>query len=66
MLQNIEALGVIFLGMLLLLPVMFAGNYRKYHGHWPDRNRWLFFIKVTIAILVLSGAFGWILGKYNK
>jgi hypothetical protein len=66
MLQNIEAFGVIFLGMLLLLPVLFAGNYRKYHGHWPDRKRWLFFIKVTLAILVLSSAFGWILGKYNK
>jgi hypothetical protein len=33
MLQNIEALGIIYLGMLVVLPVMFAGNYRKYHGH---------------------------------
>jgi len=36
MLQNIEALGIIYLGGLLLVPIMFAAKYRQYHGHWPD------------------------------
>jgi preprotein translocase subunit Sss1 len=66
MLQNVEALGIIFLGMLIVVPVMFAGNYRRYHGHWPNRDRWLFFIKITLAILVVSGVVGWIIGKYTK
>ena len=66
MLQNVVALGIIFLGMLIVVPVMFAGNYRRYHGHWPNRDRWLLFIKITLAILVVSGVIGWIIGKYTK
>jgi hypothetical protein len=66
MLQDIEALGIIYLGMLVLVPVMFAGKYRRYHGHWPDRRRWLFFFILTLIIEIVAGPIGWILGKYKK
>jgi hypothetical protein len=66
MLQTIEVLGPIYLGMLLLLPVLFAGQYRKYHGRWPERKRWIFFFVLTLAIELVAGPIGWILGKYKK
>lgn len=66
MLQNIEALSLIYLGMLVLVPVMFAAKYRRYHSRWPDRNRWLFFIKLTLVLEVIGGTVGWIIGKIYK
>jgi hypothetical protein len=66
MLQNIEALGIIYLDMLVLVPMMFASNFRRYHGDWPDRKRWFFFFEITLAIELVCGPIGWILGKYKK
>ena len=66
MLQNVEALGLIYLGMLVLVPVMFAAKYCNYHSHWPDRNRWFFFIKLAMALEVIGGAVGWIIGRHSK
>ena len=66
MLQNVEALGLIYFGMLVLLPVMFAAKYRSYHSHWPDRNKWLFFVKLTLILEVVGGTVGWIIGKHSK
>ena len=62
-LQDVEVLGPLFLGVLVVGTALMANRYRVSHGSWPNKKTLFLFIKILLLLEAVGGVAGWLIGK---
>ena len=61
--QTVVNVALIWLFMLAVAAPLAALRYRRSYGEWPDRDAAFVLFKIFLAISVVGGVFGYLIGK---